>query len=1764
MGQPKQSGIIFSGLDKKWTKSRRELNAIPLFKQYLEKLTQSIKILSKDLLNIFETDVEINTIFELFFSCVAVQMVFVDLFKLLNITFNYYIGNSFGQIVAAYADEIISAEEAILITYKIATSLKHDKLKSDIDVNDFNSLIKNEDLDILWEICRNKLIERNRKTTSKWLNLGESKSNTEYFVNIFEKLPESTFILNLSSEEFYKMIPPSIEIFVYVNSDKYLNNFFELLGRLFEVGADPTIDLLYPAIEYPVSRGTPMISPLIRWDHQDNWPVHVYNPDERIIEGEYEYEIDICLKKHAFYTGHVIDQRNLFPATGYLFIVWDCFRKKVNLDVFNFPITFEEVRFLRATHLSNSIVRFSIAIDMTSGIFSIVENQSLVITGKISKDGREFMKFPSKEIAKDDIVMQKDDIYKELRLRGYNYSGIFKGLSKVYPEIGVGEIEWNNNWPAFMDNLMQILILSEKSRALYVPITVEQITIDPRKHSQMAANSLMEVRYSKEMGIIQSGGVELRGLHVSDIQRRKTLAVPVLEKYIFTPYEIETKCHDWKIILRMIIHIILENINGYKFNVIELIKNEGNETFNGEPESFNEGIANIIGDLPLYQSEIESIEEPLNSFYFETNPHLIIGSNLLSTYKSFFNDFPKDCYIVSKEIAFDLEDVPSCCIFQAKYKINDNQYLILMKNSTINSNQNHELIFTKSNSFDWIEEAKNKIEIALRLKNPLLFVSQNEEFSGLLGYFNCLVREYPTIDMQCFIIEDKLAPKFDPSLEFYERQIKKDRRINVYKGEWGSYRHLLLEKNNSKLVPSAFVDITVRGDLSSLKWIEDNIDSKNWTPEKDCELVQTHYAALNFRDIMTASGKLSAEVISKSLLSSSIQGLEFSGKTLEGRRVFGIVNKAGMATYVAADKALLWEVPKGWSLEEAATVPIVYGTCLYALVVIGRMTPGETILIHAGTGGIGQAAINLALHAGCRVLATCAPHKKKVLLEKFPELDERDIGNSRDCSFYEMVMDRTDGRGVDLVLNSLAEEKLRFGLLCLAVGGRFLEIGKYDLSNNARLDLRDLSAGRSFHGIMLDKMFDADIEVKLELRNLLLQYINSGAIKPIMRTIFDMSEQTAAFKLMASGKHLGKVLLKIRPECAKVEPLLVKSIPRFLPNSNKCYIIIGGLGGFGLELARWLVCRGAKELILNSRFGIKNGYQQAQINLWKKELKVKVTISTHDILTESGVENILQMTDLPIGGIFNLAVNLQDGIFENQTKESFEASCAPKALATRILDKKSRILCQELELFVVFSSVSCGRGNTGQTNYGMANSVMERVIEKRRKDGLHGLAIQWGAIGDVGLVAKLQENNEELVIAGTLIQNLKSCLECMDVFLNQSDPIVASMVVAVKNTNMFGASNPIEFVSNILGIQDIKKISMTSSFAELGMDSMMGVEIKQGLEREFQLFLTPKDLRNMTFAKLLEINKEEGIFVVEERENFADLLNTIPKDDELDHLLEPILHFNKNKSGNPVFVIPGIESSYKIIENLIQNIKAPVNFLQLTCYTSRTYQELSNELASLIIKTVNQSEPILLIGYSVGAAIAVELAIKLEKEGFFCNLVLIDGSPLVSNIISRSLREVTLKYLKDAEVSHNLDEMSINEITFLIQTFHVTSETFKVDNLYTNLLKSQGWNERLDAFFNYTQSDSWAFKLRKEYLNSAYSRFLGAYFYEKVSEAKAIESKCHFIRTQQPLIKDTGDDYGLGIYFKNPIKISTEETDHKSIVNSEETISIVNTFFSIE
>ncbi|KAF2904462.1 hypothetical protein ILUMI_01702 [Ignelater luminosus] len=1636
-----------------------------------------------------------------------------------------------------------------------------------------------------------ELIPKPKPRSSKWITTGSAKNqdaSAEYFVNnLLSPIFFNEAIPLVPSESVLVEIGPKAldlqnftKVTLIYETDEDENYVYLLLiglGRLHELGYSIKLSNLYPKVQWPVSLNTPMVSPLIKWNHEEDWYVALYRGQDRMKSGERTISFSVKESDWSFVTGHVIDGRNLVPATGYLIMVWETFSMMLGILLSDMAIVFENVKFHRATNIPRGgAIELIVMVQKGTGQFEVAELGQAIVSGRIYVPEdflEEVVALPLPPEDEETISFTTKDIYKELKLRGYNYMGAFRGLKQANLEGTKGLVEWTGNWISFMDNMLQIKLLQEDTRNLYVPTGIERLAVDARRHiryaKQFGETPELPVYVNKETGIIKSGGIEIRGLIANSIARRKVLADPVLEKHTFVPLETELSTEES---VRVNVQIFLENNYGIKHRTAELI----DEATKPDAKPLGPVVRQAFSDQPLIQPEIIIFsKEPmeLENITVEdkklgSESHscaMVIASKICSRpeiLKQALGAVKENGMLLSREdLDFnpeaDQEELSGVDILSIHQT--DSEKLVLLRKSV--EFTTHNIIEVSENKdFNWLPT----LQKAVKDDEKVIVYSQNAPLSGILGFYNCLRREPGGMNIRCVYIVDEDAPKFDVEDEFYAKQLKKGLIEMIYKdGKWGTYRHLPIPKETVVQRQHVFNNVTVRGDLSSLRWIEGPLSTKIILPPEHT-LVHIYYASINFRDIMTASGRINNDVITKDRIEQyNVQGFEFSGRDASGKRVLGMIPSGGLASIINADSYLVLEIPEIFSMEDAATIPVAYGTVLHAFK-IANLKEGESVLIHAGSGGVGQAAIHVATFHKCTIFTTVGTQEKREFIRQtFPHIPESHIGNSRDTSFEQMVMRETNGRGVDVVLNSLAEEKLQASVRCLAPGGHFLEIGKFDLASNNNIGLNLLRDGRSFHGVMLDAYFTGDPSLKAQVADSIHKGFLNGWIKPLSRMIFKQDEVEPAFRYMAGGKHIGKVIIKLREEEADLDvlpqPQLFNGISRFYGNCEKSYIISGGLGGFGLELADWLVTRGVKKLILISRTGVKNGYQASRIRIWNS-YGVDTKISTADTTTKEGCIQVIEEANRtgPVEAIFNLAVVLKDALLENQNADSFATSLAPKAVATQYLDEVSREMCPELLYFVVFSSVVCGRGNPGQTNYGMANSIMERICEKRKKDGYPALAIQWGAIGEVGLVAEMQELQTEIEIGGTLQQRVTSCLSVIDTFLKQDEPVVSSIVVAEKRGGAGGADNIVDAVKNILGLRDLKTISLHSSLSELGMDSMMAVEIKQTLEREYEVFLTAQDIRSMTFARLQEVAQEKASENEHHKKNSEDkekmpegvyMLFRYMGDEKLSTIpMVRLPSLIKEKSVAPkVFILPGIEGMATVLEPLAANLSSHAFCLQYT-YTNQSaisIEELAMSLLPNIQENLPKTTPFTLVGYSYGTIVSMQLAALLEAEGRIGRVILIDGAPdMYKDLIKQQVPEMNSEALLQTLI-----------LCALMQLF-IPIETVMKHKM--DIYNCKTYEERVKLAMTHAPEDTpHSQEYQKRVCMLSYHRVKSVLEYQP--KFRKLKSMVRLFKPSRHTIENYDEDYKLQQWFENPIETTTFEGNHVSILKNPQVAYTINT-----
>jgi fatty acid synthase len=533
------------------------------------------------------------------------------------------------------------------------------------------------------------------------------------------------------------------------------------------------------------------------------------------------------------------------------------------------------------------------------------------------------------------------------------------------------------------------------------------------------------------------------------------------------------------------------------------------------------------------------------------------------------------------------------------------------------------------------------------------------------------------------------------------------------------------------------------------------------------------------------------------------------------------------------------------NLIEAATIPVAYLTAAFSLLVKAGLRRGQSVLIHAAAGAVGHAAVSLAQHYGWRILATCSPQKRAYVIEKLHVVPE-DVASSRSVDFLDTVLRRTGGRGVDCVLNCLSGSLMEASLEALAPNGHFVEIGKVDFERNARIGIRALARNCSYHAVDLAPMF-SDPAAVAELRTLLAGLLEAGAVRPLPPEIF--ADPEVALRRMAAAKHIGKVLLDIPAAVPQRAPTLTRYV------TSGAHLVIGGLGGLGLELARWLLACGADEVLLASRRGgPTTAWQRLRLPCQTASRIRCVAFDAAGEGTDAAAE-LLRSASLPVIGIWHSAMVLNSRLFENMTTDAWDGTVDVKVNGIRALSAASVTLAPELREFVFFSSLVASHGNRGQANYAWANRAGERVVEERRKSGLPGLAIRWGAIDSVGHFKDLPVEKRSTLKTRKLgldLQPVDESLDALHQLLFSEEPVVACFK-EVRNVRIHegghatappSAKTTLEGVvarlARILG-ETPALMNVTRPLGQLGLDSLSRVEIQNWLRSGgYSFAITPE------------------------------------------------------------------------------------------------------------------------------------------------------------------------------------------------------------------------------------------------------------------------------------------------------------------------------------
>ncbi|KAI9721406.1 MAG: Type I Iterative PKS [Chrysothrix sp. TS-e1954] len=513
--------------------------------------------------------------------------------------------------------------------------------------------------------------------------------------------------------------------------------------------------------------------------------------------------------------------------------------------------------------------------------------------------------------------------------------------------------------------------------------------------------------------------------------------------------------------------------------------------------------------------------------------------------------------------------------------------------------------------------------------------------------------------------------------------------------------------------------------------------------EQDELLLEVLATGMNFKDVMVATGTVPWTGL----------GLECCGKVLDvGPQTSGIVKGDRVchwstdklyATHARTHTSNVVKAPECLTNVQVASLPIVYLTAYVCLIDYGHLEAGESILIHAASGGVGQAAIMLAKMVGATVYATVGTVEKKKLVCETYGIPEDHIFSSRDVNFKTTIMRMTGRKGVDMVLNSLTGEALKASWDCVADFGRFMEIGKRDLQSNSYLEMQPFLRNISYTGVDIGPMFERKpqyLKRTMEKVMLLMDQSLLSAVTPV--TVFSTSALEQGFRTMQAGKHMGKIVVagnehdKVKARKAKDESAIFKT--------DATYVITGGTGGLGRSLVRWMTTKGARNFILASRSPTTPAVQELMKDL--AAVGARIEKSQCDVADAAQVRNLDPTKyGMPTTrGVIHGALVLQDTLFENSTFEQWDSIVRTKVEGAWNLHNLMQDLKADLDFFICLSSDAGIAGNEGQATYAGSSTFLDAFSQYRASLGLPATTLDLPAIIGVGYAAERMKEDSAM------------------------------------------------------------------------------------------------------------------------------------------------------------------------------------------------------------------------------------------------------------------------------------------------------------------------------------------------------------------------------------------------------------------------------------
>ncbi|XP_045770797.1 fatty acid synthase-like [Maniola jurtina] len=1457
----------------------------------------------------------------------------------------------------------------------------------------------------------------------------------------------------------------------------------EAIGDLYMAGYSAHVQALYPKVEFPVSTGTPMLSHLVEWAHNEKWGAIYYDNADRKVSACCTHVLSVHDDDHRYLTGHVVRGKNTYPFAATLVAVWDTLAMILGLPKKQFSVQFCDVHLHSQPALHDQTqLRLTVAIHRGSGRFEVMDDNIKVVTGFVIDELDKKIKSFKEEVKFEDVMeLQLNDIYQLLNARDYNYWNDFRSIYNANTTFTKAHLLWKDNWVTFIDGMIQLNALRRFHESVSQPYFIRKIEIDVNDHITLNKTLIdnhitIPVNVSDVTQSTRCAGISIENLKFYDLPstNRERIALKTSK---FVPHN-STNGINEVTAMNVFLQILAENLNKRNINAVEVIEYKGQTKL--------KKILNYTYDIPELNINVlqicrDDLTKKSEDFFEDTDAlmvtNLAADDNMCQVLHRVLK---RDTFLINQEESIDLPITRPSLLYRSvcAHTIGSSRLeLDIWRPSDITVGTSVVTMFSQAD----LTQLQAQLS-TLPPRHKLIILTLDPPPPGLKDLIkewrnkdnrkiHLLINKHKVFDEQCL----NQMPFIDLATNIFEN------------GIWGGeYCFPIQEK------------ITIGQDMS-LEWTRlGDIDSLHWTKATKASNshpgipVKVQYVALNDVYVKNVLGNALRDY---STDNKTWVEYDFSGTTESQARVMGIAYGQSISTSVKANPELLWPVPEHWTLEDAATVPLAYCLAFYCLCFRSRLYHGNSILVHGGAGALGQAVISIALAFGCDIYTTVSNIKKKqFLLKLFPELKEDHIGNSRDSSFRDMVLEGTRGKGCHIVISSVTADLRTASRECCSAFGFVVDTSVIMDNEEDNFEMFYLTKSRSYCTQRFSTLFEPQNAKDLnKLQLMVSEGIARGYVRPLTRVVYPADEAARAVRLQAGSKHYGRVLLHVQDDTLYCTDTKINC------SADRLQLLLLDDEVLGIRLADRLISRGAKELALHCLS--KTNSILFKLRSWEKQ-GVQCSVSYGNAWCKNIFDLLNKKSIDEVEGIYCV---LDSNTQSENILQSLE-----------ILNSSIRTSSSALRYFAVID---------------FRKDVSERINLTEPHEVFTIIKLPpWIEIG--------KEFDRGFISINNAVDTIEKALCSQQRYVE---------VHRMRNSSC----NILQEVAEVADVVIPHDVSQEITLKDLGMNVAKSHIIRTSLYEDYNILLDENIIPLLTIKKIREL--EDGMLWKDlpETKDLTTFFSYVEQDAVVattDIVILPTLTTSANLRADECYVthtflciVPGVEGLHLRFSEFSKRLKLPALVLQPGVdRPHETIQDTAQRYVKILQKKTQLKGRFHLLGYESGVLVALEMAAILEDHGLTGTIFCLGGSP-------KDVQATFEEKLADFETEESLQTAVIRHM------FALLINDDNLEDLDCVLRRNCTWTEKiylcvqkLLGRFNHS------IQYVQECIEAAYGRILQVRRYQ--SDPRPLRSLLISIRpwssaSHKASLQNHSQQQVVEYDLETPLAFTTQDLRCASIVN---------------